>query len=62
MEQEEEDVKVSEVVADRVDLGLFEGDSREDEFLFLEPLLEKEVVGRGLRDLVERVHRLRLHY
>ncbi|KAL3637592.1 hypothetical protein CASFOL_018760 [Castilleja foliolosa] len=41
--------------AGRIELGLFEGDSGQDEVLFFEPLLEEELVGRVRGDLVERV-------
>ena len=39
----------------RVDLSFLEGDSVEDQLFFFEPLLEEELVGWGLSDLVERV-------
>lgn len=58
VEEEEEEVEVGELFTEGVELGFFEGDSAEDEFLFFEPLLEEELVGWSLGDLVKWVEGL----
>lgn len=55
MEDEEENVKHGDFLSNRVDLGFFERDPAEDEFFFLEPLLEKKLVGWSFCNLVKWV-------
>lgn len=62
MEEEEEDEEGGDFFADRVDLGLFERDPVQDQFLFFEPLLQEELVAWCGCDLVKWVRQFRLHY
>lgn len=62
MEEEKEAVEVSDLLTGRVDLDFFERETVEDELFLFQPLLQQEFVGWGLRDLVERMQHLRLHY
>ncbi|CAL9166133.1 unnamed protein product, partial [Musa hybrid cultivar] len=55
VEDEEGAVEGGDLAADGVDTGLPEGDAAGDELLLLDPLLEQELVGDALGDLVERV-------
>lgn len=61
MKQEEEDVEHRDLLANRVDLGLFECDSAEDEVFLFEPLLQKKPMGWGFCDLVKWVQVLPFH-
>lgn len=45
VEEEEEDVKLSDFFTDGVDLSLLEGNSVENELLFFHPLFQKQPVG-----------------
>lgn len=61
MEEEEEDVELSDFPSNGIDLRFFVRDAAEDELFFFEPLLQEKLVCWRVCDLVERVSRLCLH-
>lgn len=55
VEHEEQNVEHRDFFSNRVDLGFFQRNSAEYQFLFLEPLLEKKFVGWIFGNLVKWV-------
>lgn len=57
VEEEEEDVELSDLSSHGIDLRLFVRDAAEDELFFFQPLFQEELVRWRVGDLVERVSR-----